>query len=102
MTYVVIFAFPETSHFGLGEGFFLIVSGALGMILPAVGGLGYPYVMSIAFAAIYLTQGQTAEEGRVVGNYFGLMLYFAQIISILIFGFLAIYFIGRTRSSKVN
>lgn len=97
MTYLVIFAFPEISHFGLGEGFFLIVAGALGMILPAVGGLGYPYVMSIAFAAIYLTQGQTAEEGKTVGNYFGLMLYFAQIISILIFGFLAIYFIGKKK-----
>src|SRR5690606_40074541 len=33
MTYLVIFAFPETSDFGMGEGFFLIVSGALGMIL---------------------------------------------------------------------
>ncbi len=98
MTYVVIFAFPETSHFGLGEGFFLIVSGALGMILPAVGGLGYPYIMSLAFAAIYLSNGQTAEEGKIVGNYFGLMLYLAQIISILIFGFLSIYYIGRNKS----
>lgn len=95
MTYVVIFAFPEISHFGLGEGFFLIVAGALGMILPAVGGLGYPYVMSLAFAAIYLSNGQTAEEGKAVGNYFGLMLYFAQIISILIFGFLSIFYISK-------
>jgi len=95
MTYVVIFAFPETSHFGLGEGFFLIVAGALGMILPAVGGLGYPYIMSLAFAAIYLSNGQTAEEGKMVGSYFGLMLYFAQIISILIFGFLSIYYISK-------
>lgn len=97
MTYVVIFAFPEISHFGLGEGFFLIVSGALGMILPAVGGLGYPYIMSLAFAAIYLSNGQTAEEGKMVGSYFGLMLYFAQIISILIFGFLSILYIGKNK-----
>src|SRR5690554_5691563 len=101
MTYLVIFAFPETSDFGMGEGFFLIVSGALGMILPAVGGLGYPYVMSIAFAAIYMTQGQTVEEGRMVGNYFGLMLYFAQVISILIFGFLAIFYIGKSNSKRI-
>lgn len=101
MTYLVIFAFPETSDFGMGEGFFLIVSGALGMILPAVGGLGYPYVMSIAFAAIYITQGQTAEEGRIVGNYFGLMLYFAQVISMLIFGFLAIFYIGKSNPKTI-
>ncbi len=100
MTYLVLFAFPETSHYGLGEGFFLIVAGALGMILPAVGGLGYPYVMSLAFAAIYLSNGQTVDEGKIVGNYFGLMLYFAQIISILIFGILSFYFIARIDRKK--
>ncbi len=102
MTYLVLFAFPETSHYGLGEGFFLIVAGALGMILPAVGGLGYPYVMSLAFAAIYLSNGQTAEEGKLVGNYFGLMLYFAQIISILIFGILSFYYIARIRNNSIK
>lgn len=95
MTYLVLFAFPETSHFGLGEGFFLIIAGALGMILPVVGGLGYPYVMSMAFAAVYLSHGQTADEGKIIGNYFGLMLYFAQIISIIIFGILSFYFIPK-------
>jgi len=95
MTYLVIFAFPATSHFGLAEGFFLIVAGALGMILPVVGGLGYPYVMSIAFSAIYLSAGQTSQEGREVGNYFGLMLYFVQIVSMLGLGFLSVYYISR-------
>lgn len=95
MTYLVIFAFPETAHFGIGEGFFLIISGALGMILPAVGGLGYPYVMSMAFAAIYMTSGQTAEAGKIVGNYFGLLLYFAQIIAMLTFGLLSFFFIAK-------
>lgn len=97
MTYLVFFAFPATSNFGLSEGFFLIVAGALGMILPAIGGLGYPYVMSMAFTAIYLSNGQTAEEGKMVGNYFGLMLYFAQIISILIFGIISIFYISKTQ-----
>lgn len=100
MTYLVIFAFPETSHFSVGEGFFLIVSGALGMILPAVGGLGYPYVMSMAFAAIYISSGNTAEEGKIVGNYFGLLLYFAQIISILIFGFLSMIYMSKLNHKK--
>src|SRR5690606_13402356 len=100
MTYVIFFAFPETSNFGLAEGFFLIVAGALGMIMPAVGGLGYPYVMSLAFSAIYLSQGNSADDGKMVGNYFGLMLYFAQIISILIFGILSFYFIARIDRKK--
>lgn len=100
MTYLIIFAFSETSHFGLGEGFFLLVAGAFGMILPAAGGLGYPYVMSMAFAALYLTSGHTFEEGTEVGNYFGLMLYFAQVITMLIFGFFSIYYIQKI--SKKN
>jgi hypothetical protein len=83
----------------LGEGFFLIVAGALGMIMPAVGGLGYPYVMSLAFSAIYVSQGNSADDGKLVGNYFGLMLYFAQIISILIFGILSFYFIARINNN---
>lgn len=99
MTYLVFFAFPATSHFGLAEGFFLIVAGALGMILPAVGGLGYPYVMSLAFTAMYISNGQSGDEGKMVGNYFGLLLYFAQVISILIFGILAFYFMPRISKS---
>lgn len=102
MTYVVLFAFPETSHFGLEEGFFLIVAGALGMILPAVGGLGYPYVISIAFAAMFLSKGQSAEEGTLVGSYFGLMLYFAQLISILIFGLLSFLYIPSIRRKRLK
>jgi len=98
MTYLVIFAFPATEHFGLGEGFFLLIAGALGMILPAVGGLGYPYVMSIAFSAIYISSGQTADEGRAIGNYFGLLLYFAQILAILIFGILSIFYISKNKN----
>ncbi|MDD3771671.1 MAG: lysylphosphatidylglycerol synthase transmembrane domain-containing protein [Weeksellaceae bacterium] len=100
MTYVVFFAFPETSKFGLEEGFFLIISGALGMILPAVGGLGYPYVMSVAFVALYTAKGLPSDEGRAVGNYFGLILYFAQVISILLFGLLSVYFIPKLSRSK--
>ena len=58
------------------------------------GRFGY-FVMSIAFAAIYLANGQIAEEGKTVGNYFGLMLYFAQVISILIFGILSFFYISK-------
>lgn len=100
MTYLVIFAFPETSVLGLGDGFFLIVASAFGMILPAVGGLAYPYVVSLAFAAIYISNGQEAEAGKTVGNYFGLMLYFAQIITMIAFGLLSIYFIGKISGKK--
>lgn len=95
MTYLVVFAFPATSHFGMKEGFFLVVAGSLGMILPAIAGLGYPYVMSMAFAAIYLTQGKAVEEGQAVGNYFGLLMYFVQVLTMLLFGLFSVVYINR-------
>jgi len=95
MTYVVFFAFPDTSHFGIAEGLFLLIAGSLGMILPVSGGLAYPYIMSIAFSAIYLAKGGNAQEGRAIGDYFGLILYIAQVLSMIIFGLIAIVMISR-------
>lgn len=99
MTYLVVFAFPATSDLGWNDGFFLVVAGAMGMILPAVAGLGYPYVISIAFAALWLSRGMSADEGQMVGNYFGLMLYFAQVITMLSFGILSLFYIGKSRKN---
>ena len=65
------------------------------MILPVSGGLAYPYVMSIAFSAIYLAKGGNAQEGRAIGDYFGLILYIAQVLAMIIFGLIAIVMISR-------
>ncbi len=102
MTYVVFFAFPDTSHFTIAEGLFLLIAGSLGMILPVSGGLAYPYVMSIAFSAIYLATGGNETEGRAIGDYFGLILYIAQVLSMISFGLIAIFMIGRitTKNAK--
>jgi len=97
MTYLVFFAFPDTKNFGIPEGLFLLIAGSLGMILPVSGGLAYPYVMSIAFSAVYFTKGGDEQEGRAIGDYFGLILYLAQVISMLLFGLIAIYKIARIR-----
>lgn len=97
MTYLVFFAFPDTKNFGIPEGLFLLIAGSLGMILPVSGGLAYPYIMSIAFSAVYFTKGGDEHEGRAIGDYFGLILYLAQVISMLLFGLIAIYKIARIR-----
>ena len=103
MTYLVFFAFPDTSHFGIPEGFFLLIAGSLGMILPVSGGLAYPYIMSMAFSAIYLATGGEESEGRAIGDYFGLILYIAQVISMISFGLISIFMISRisSKSTKV-
>ena len=102
MTYVVFFAFPETSHFTIAEGLFLLIAGSLGMILPVSGGLAYPYVMSIAFSAIYLATGGNESEGRAIGDYFGLILYIAQVLAMIIFGLIAIFMIGRITAKNAK
>lgn len=99
MTYVVFFAFPDTQSLGLREGLFLLVAGSFGMILPVTGGLGYPYIMSIAFAAMYTINQGDAESGRQIGDYFGLILYLAQIISMITFGLIAMFFISKNKTS---
>lgn len=103
MTYLVFFAFPDTSHFGIPEGLFLLIAGSLGMILPVSGGLAYPYIMSMAFSAIYLATGGEEHEGRAIGDYFGLILYTAQVISMISFGLISIVMISRiSGKNKIN
>ena len=102
MTYLVFFAFPDTENFGVAEGLFLLIAGSLGMILPVSGGLAYPYVMSIAFSAVYLAKGGDQHEGRAIGDYFGLILYIAQVISMILFGLIAIYKISRIRRDSTK
>ncbi len=99
MTYLVFFAFPETSELGLKEGLFLLVAGSFGMILPVTGGLGYPYIMSIAFAAMYAVNNGNEDDGRKIGDYFGLILYLAQVISMISFGLIAMFFISRNKKA---
>ena len=100
MTYLVFYAFPDTSHFGIPEGLFLLIAGSLGMILPVSGGLAYPYIMSIAFSAIYLATGGLQSEGRAIGDYFGLILYIAQVISMISFGLISMVMIGKISSNS--
>ena len=102
MTYLVFFAFPDTSHFGIPEGFFLLIAGSLGMILPVSGGLAYPYIMSIAFSAIYLATGGQHSEGKAIGDYFGLILYIAQVISMISFGLISILMISRISAKNTT
>ena len=102
MTYLVFFAFPDTQNFGIAEGLFLLIASSLGMILPVSGGLAYPYVMSIAFSAVYLAKGGNQDEGRAIGDYFGLILYIAQVISMITFGLIAIYKIARIRRDSTK
>ena len=53
MTYVVVFAIPETAHLSPTVGLYLLVVGGIGMVIPASGGIGaYHAAMRLGFIAL--------------------------------------------------
>lgn len=53
MTYLVVFAFPETAHLGPEIGFYLLLVGGIGMVIPASGGIGaYHSAMRLGFVIL--------------------------------------------------
>jgi hypothetical protein len=61
----VCFALPETSHFTFADGFFVIVVGTLGMMVPASGGIGaFHFAMKIGIGALFFSYGKTFEKGH--------------------------------------
>ncbi|MGV4529379.1 lysylphosphatidylglycerol synthase transmembrane domain-containing protein [Ornithobacterium rhinotracheale] len=53
MTYVVVFALPETEHLGIADGFYLLLVGGIGMVIPASGGIGaYHSAMRLGFIVL--------------------------------------------------
>ena len=53
MTYVVIFAIPETAHLSPAVGLYLLLVGGIGMVIPASGGIGaYHAAMRLGFIAL--------------------------------------------------
>src|SRR5690606_36998302 len=66
--YLVCFSLPETSAFGVADGFFIIVVGTLGMMIPASGGIGaFHFALKVGIGALFLSEGKSFEEGAAVG-----------------------------------
>ncbi len=102
MTFLVIFSFEVTENIPWNYGFFLMIAGSFGMIFPATGGLAYPLVMRYAFGAIFLSLGKPLEEGYDAGNYFGISLYLAQIVMVVIMGVLSIMYISQKKVRELT
>lgn len=59
MTYLVVFALPETAHLNISQGFFLLLVGGIGMVIPASGGIGaYHAAMRLGLVLLGLS-GET-------------------------------------------
>ncbi|MGO4708474.1 lysylphosphatidylglycerol synthase transmembrane domain-containing protein [Chryseobacterium sp. 2TAF14] len=98
--YLVCFALPETSDFTFADGFFIIVVGTLGMIIPASGGIGaFNLAMKYGFMALFLAMGKSAEFGGEMGLTYSFISLPLQIFVMLIMGLISIPMLAKARNN---
>ncbi|MET3035565.1 lysylphosphatidylglycerol synthase transmembrane domain-containing protein [Chryseobacterium sp. NRRL B-14859] len=101
--YLVCFALPETSGFTLADGFFIIVVGTMGMIIPASGGIGaYNLAMKYGFMALFLSMGKSADLGGEMGLTYSFISLPLQIVIMLVMGLISIPMLARARNAAVS
>lgn len=97
--YLVCFALPETSDFSIADGFFVIVVGTLGMIIPASGGIGaFNLAMKYGFMALFLAMGKSAELGGEMGLTYSFISLPLQIVVMLVMGLISIPILAKARN----
>lgn len=92
MTYIVVFALPDTENISISEGFFILFVGAIGMIIPANGGIGsYHAAMRLGF----ITLGFSAETGIA----FGFLVHTPHTLISLVLGLISL--IANINSNRI-
>ncbi|PTT34782.1 TIGR00374 family protein [Chryseobacterium sp. HMWF028] len=100
--YLVCFALPETSAFTFADGFFIIVVGTLGMIIPASGGIGaYNLAMKYGFMALFISIGKSADFGGEMGLTYSFISLPLQIVIMLVMGLISIPMLAKARNKAV-
>ncbi|KXH85585.1 lysylphosphatidylglycerol synthase transmembrane domain-containing protein [Chryseobacterium kwangjuense] len=100
--YLVCFALPETSDFTIADGFFIVVVGTLGMIIPASGGIGaFNLAMKYGFMALFISVGKSAELGGEMGLTYSFISLPLQITIMLIMGLISIPMLAKAREQAV-
>lgn len=101
--YLVCFALPETSAFTFADGFFIIVVGTLGMIIPASGGIGaYNLAMKYGFMALFISVGKSADFGGEMGLTYSFISLPLQIVIMLVMGLISIPMLAKARNKAVS
>lgn len=101
--YVVCFALPETSQFTFADGFFIIVVGTLGMMVPASGGIGaFHFALKIGIMALFLSMGKNPEEGGEVGLSYAFISHTMQLVIMLVMGVISIPVLAKARNAAVK
>jgi len=101
--YVVCFALPETSDFSFADGFFIIVVGTLGMMVPASGGIGaFHFALKLGISALFVSMGKNAEEGAEVGLSYAFISHTMQIVIMLVMGLISIPMLAKARTERAK
>lgn len=101
--YLVCFALPETSNFTIADGFFIIVVGTLGMMIPASGGIGaFNLAMKYGFMALFISMGKSGELGGETGLTYSFISLPLQITIMLIMGLISIPMLAKAREKAVS
>ena len=101
--YLVCFALPETSSFTFADGFFLIVVGTLGMMVPASGGIGaFHLAMKLGISALFLSMGKDAKLGGEVGLSYAFISHTMQLVIMLVMGLISIPMLAKSRNEAVK
>ncbi|MCD1116246.1 lysylphosphatidylglycerol synthase transmembrane domain-containing protein [Chryseobacterium turcicum] len=98
--FLICFALPETSGFTFADGFFILVVGTLGMIIPASGGIGaFNLAMKYGFMALFLAMGKSAEFGGEMGLTYSFISLPLQIFVMLVMGLISIPMLAKARNN---
>lgn len=101
--YLVCFALPETSNFTFADGFFIIVVGTLGMMVPASGGIGaFHFAMKIGIGALFFSYGKTFEEGAAIGLSYAFISHTMQLVIMAVMGAISIPMLAKARNEAVK
>ncbi len=96
--YLVCFALPETADFSFADGFFIVVVGTLGMMIPASGGIGaFHFALKIGIGALFLSMGKSFEEGSEVGLAYAFISHTMQLVIMAVLGFMSIPILAKNR-----
>jgi uncharacterized protein (TIRG00374 family) len=101
--YLVCFALPVTSNFTIADGFFIIVVGTLGMMVPASGGIGaFHLALKFGIMALFLSMGKNPEEGGEVGLSYAFISHTMQLVIMIVMGIISIPMLAKERNKITN
>ena len=98
--YMVCFALPETSNFSIADGFYIIVIGTLGMMVPASGGIGaFHFALKVGISALFVSMGKNAEDGAQVGLSYAFLSHTLQMVIMLVMGLISLPMLAKVRNA---